>query len=154
MLSDDVYRAGLAASFAALKRAVEPWADVAMIDTAETADFARLSLIPHANGACPVEIMLRRDQFYDIALGSEFYEDCPVDTFDLFLPLIMAVTRGDVIQRRHLSAATGSERAIATIVTLPDGALWQRGHAHPAIANAIPDEATVFNDRSFLPYRR
>jgi hypothetical protein len=154
MLSDDVYRTRLAATYAMLKAAAAPFADIALIDSAATPDFARLSLIPNAAGACAVEIMLRADQLYDISLATEFYEDCPVTTFDLFEPLILAVTRGDVLQRRHLSAATGAERGIETIVSLPGGVVWTKGHVHSDVAAAIADERTLFQDRRFVPYRR
>lgn len=154
MLSDDIYRTQLAATFAALKRLAQPLSDVAHIDLAETADFARLSLIPKAVGACPVEVMLRADQAFDIQIGTEFYEDCPIQQFSSFEPLIAAIMRGDVVQRRHVSTATGMERSVETIVHLPDGTHWRRGHLHAQAAAAIPDGATVFDDRRFLPYRR
>ncbi len=153
MLSDDIYRSQLAETFETLKRAADPLRDVAHLDVAQTASFARLSLIPRAVGACPVEIMLRADQAYDIQIGSEFYEDCPIEGFAAFQPLIAAITRGDVVQRRHLSAATGAERSIETIVQLQDATTWRRGHVH-AGASAIDDEATVCEDRRVLPYRR
>ena len=153
MLSDDVYRKRLAATFSGLRAAAAPFADIALIDSAATPDFARLSLIPNATGACAVEIMLRADQLYDISLGTEFYEDCAVTNFDLFEPLILAITLGDVVQRRHISAATGAERGIETIVSLPGGVLWRKGHVHADLAYAIADQSTVFQDRRFVPYR-
>jgi hypothetical protein len=153
MLSDDIYRTQLAATVTALKRLAQPLSDVAHIEMVETGDFARLSLIPKSVGACPVEVMLRADQAFDIQIGTEFYEDCPIERFSSFEPLIAAITRGDVVQRRHVSVATGTERSVETIVSLPDGSSWRRGHLHTAAA-AIPDEATLFDDRRFLPYRR
>ena len=154
MLSDDVYRSELARSFASLKRATAPLADVAEIASAETPDFVRLSLLPHAAGACAVEIMLRADQLYDISVGAEFYEDCRIERFDLFEPLILAIARGDVVQRHHISSATGTERAIETIVPLPGGATWRKGHVHTLVAAAIAEASTVFEDRRYVPYRR
>ncbi len=154
MLSDDVYRSQLTTAFAALKRLAGELSDAAQAETAETRDFVRLALLPKAAGACAVEIMLRADQLYDIAIGNEFYEDCKVERFDLFQPLVTAITRGDVIQRHHISAATGTERSIETIVTLPGGEIWRKGHVHGSVAPAIPDAATLLKDRTFLPYRR
>ena len=154
MLSDDVYRSQLAATFARLQDAVAPFAPDAQIASAATPDYVRLSLVPHAAGACAVEVMLRADQLYDISVGTEFYEDCAVQRFDLFEPLILAITRGDVVQRRHISSATGTERSIETIVTLPGGQVWRKGYVHTDVAGAIDDEATVFADRRFVPYRR
>jgi hypothetical protein len=154
MLSDDVYRAKLTATFGDLKQATAPLADVALIDTVATPHFIKLALVPHATNACAVEIMVRADQFYDIALGTEFYEDCPVETFDLFGPLIFAVAAGDVIQRRHISRGTGTEREVETIVSMPGGRVWRKGHIHHRVAEVILDSDTVFTDRSFVPYRR
>ena len=140
MLSDDVYRSQLAATFADLKRAAEPFADVALIDSAATPDFVRLSLVPNADGACAVEVMLRADQLYDISLANEFYEDCKIQDFAQFEPLILAITRGDVIQRRTFSAATDTERAIDTIITLPNGQIWRKGHIHNDVPTAISSD--------------
>ena len=154
MLSDDVFRVKLRTTFAALERAVAPLETQAQLEIAQTPAYVRLSLIPHAIGACPVEIMLRADQFYDIAIASEFYEDCRIERLDLFEPLILAVADGNVIQRHHISAATGVQREIETIVTLPGGALWQKGYEDARFANAIPDDHTILRDRRFLPYRR
>ena len=154
MLSDDVYRTKLRATVKDLERAVAPLAAVAHVEITQTPDYARLSLIPFAAGACPVEIMLRSDQCFDIAVASEFYEDCRIDRLDLFAPLLLAISGGQVIQRHHLSAATGTERSIETIVTLPDGTLWQNGYVHERIANAIDADETLLRDRRFLAYRR
>ena len=154
MLSDDVFRGKLRAIVADLERAVAPLAANASVDIAQTPEHTRLALIPHTQGACPVEIMLRADQMYDIAIASEFYEDCRIERLDLFQPLLMAIADGNVIQRHHVSAATGAERAVETIVTLPGGALWQKGYEDARVAGAIGDEQTVLRDRRFLPYKR
>jgi hypothetical protein len=154
MLSDDVYRAQLGSTFEVLKRRVERYRDVAEIDSLATPEFVRLSIVPHAVGACPLEVMLRADQLYDISIGAEFYEDCRVQQFAVFEPLIVAVARGDIVQRHYVSVATGAERAIETIVTLADGQYWRKGHQHADVAGAIADDATLYSDRRFVPYRR
>ena len=154
MLSDDVFRSQLAGAFASLKQVAASFSDVARFDSAATPDFVRLSLIPDAAGACAVEIMLRADQHYDISLAAEFYEDRPIERFDLFEALILAVARGDVVQRHDLTVATGTERAVESIITLPGGQLWRHGYRHPGCADTSASDATVFRDRRFLPYRR
>jgi hypothetical protein len=154
MFSDDVYRAKLVATFEDLKAATRSLADVALIDAVSTPHFIKLALVPHASNACAIEIMVRADQHYDIALGTEFYEDCPVKAFDMFRPLIAAVTQGFVIQRRHISRATGTEQSVETIVTLPDGRVWRKGHHHANAMTATSDADIVCDDRNFLPYRR
>ena len=154
MLSDDVYRAKLRSTVNGLKTAAAPFADVAEVEITESADYSRLSMIPRTAGACPVVIMLRSDQQFDIALGAEFYEDCRLDRLELFEPLIQAVTSGNVIQRHYISTATGTEQAVETIVTLPDGSHWHKGHVLTRMANALSGGRALLEDRRFLPYRR
>ncbi len=153
MLSDDVFRSQLAMTFADLLRTAEGLADVADVGHSQTREFVRLSLLPHARGACAVEVMLRADQLYDISIGTEFYEDCSIQRFETFVPLIEAIAKGDVIQRRHVSAVTGTERSIETMVRLPGGDVWRKGHDY-RVASAIPDDGTVFDDRRYVAYRR
>jgi len=153
MLSDDVYRTQLTRTFADLVRNTAPLADVAEISHAQTSDYVRLSLLPFAQGACAVEIMLRADQLYDISIGTEFYEDCRIKRLDVFEPLIGAIVGGLVIQRRHLSAVTGVERGIETLVTLPSGEIWRKGHDY-LLASALSDDTTLYDDRRYVPYRR
>jgi hypothetical protein len=153
MLSDDVFRTLLSTTFADLLRTAERLSDVADVGHAQTREFVRLSLLPHARGACAVEIMLRADQLYDISIGTEFYEDCRIQRFETFVPLIEAIAKGDVIQRRHVSTVTGSERSIETLVKLPGGEVWRKGHDY-TVASVIPDDRTVFDDRRYVAYRR
>jgi hypothetical protein len=154
MLSDDVFRTRLAATFAELLKVAKALADVAEVSHVETARYVRLSLLPHAQGACPVEIMMRSDQLYDIEIGHQFYEDCPMVGFDEFVPLIEGIAKGDVVQRRHVSVATGAERSVETLVTLWRGMVWQKGHVHTDVALAIAEQDTVFENRRFVAYRR
>jgi hypothetical protein len=153
MLSDDVYRSQLSRTFTDLVACASALADVAEVSHAQTAEYVRLSLLPYARGACAVEIMLRADQLYDISIGTEFYEDCRIQRLDVFVPLITAIVEGHVIQRRHLSAVTGTERGIETQVTLANGETWRKGHDY-SVARGLADDHTVLDDRSFVPYRR
>lgn len=153
MLSDDVYRSQLSRTFADLVRETATLTDVAEVTHAQTGEYVRLSLLPYAHGACPVEVMLRADQFYDIAIGSEFYEDCRIEALGTFLPLIDAITHGHVVQRRYLSAVTDAELALETLVVLPDGQTWRKGHAFPGSPDPA-SERVVCEDRRFVPYRR
>lgn len=153
MLSDDVFRSQLTMTFTDLLQTAERLSDVADIGHAQTREFVRLSMLPHARGACAVEVMLRSDQMYDISIGTEFYEDCRIQSFGTFVPLIEAIAKGDVIQRRHVSAVTGTERSIETLVRLPGGEVWRKGHDY-TVASAIPDDRTVFDDRWYVAYRR
>jgi hypothetical protein len=154
MFSTDVYRSKLLATFEQLKAIATPLAKVALVDHLATPDFIKLALVPHAPNACAVELMLRTDQFYDIAIATEFYEDCPVENFDDFAPLIQAIAQGNVTQRRHTSRATGTERAIETLIRLPNGTHWRKGHVHPDTAPLIAESDTLTSTRNFVPYLR
>ncbi len=154
MFSTDVYRSKLLTTFEQLKAIAAPLTKVAFVDYLATPDFIKLALVPHAPNACAVELMLRTDQFYDIAIANEFYEDCPVENFDTFVPLIRAITQGNVAQCRHISRATSTERAIETIVTLSNGTVWRKGHVHADAAHSIAEADTLMSTRNFVPYQR
>jgi hypothetical protein len=151
VLSDDVYRAKLTKTFHDLKRFAATLTGVAHVDLQETPDFVKLSALPLAAGACPVEMMLRADQLYDIAIGTEFYEDCPIDDLGLFELLLAAVVRGDVVQRHTVSVATETHHAIETIVHMVGRAAWRRGHV---LGVCPPTGDVIARDRRFLPYLR
>ena len=154
MFSDDVYRTRLASVVTRLKQAVGTLQDVAVIDASETDSGARFSLSPKVAGACPLDLMLRSDQHFDIEIGQEFYEDCPIERLDLFEPLIHAIAEGRVIQRHHVSDLTGVPRGLETIVKLPDGEQWQRWHGQDPTLPPWTFGLTTLRDHSFLPYRR
>jgi hypothetical protein len=154
MFSTDVYRTKLLTTFEQLKALAQPLTGVALVDHVATPDFIKLALVPNVANACPVELMLRTDQLYDIAVGTEFYEDCPVDTFDDFAPLVRAIIEGNVTQRRHTSRATNTERAIETIVQLPNGTVWRKGHVHGDAGPVIAEADTLISTRNFVPYLR
>ncbi len=154
MLPDDVYRSKLSATVASIRRAVDCLngsADVALhVEAAKL----RLALSPHVKGACPLEVLVRADQHYDIEVGSEFYEDCEIGSFDDFPALIGAVARGDVVTRHYFSAATGSLAAVATVVSLGGGREWRREHGVFPPGRSFDPDTTLVKDRTFLPYQR
>lgn len=151
MLSDDVFRSRLQATIASLRYWVPTIADCARTLERETADFWRLAVTPAVEGACAFELMLHPSQRYDLAVAGETYEDRPVESLDLFLPLVEALVEGRVVQRRKTSLATGVTHDVETIVSLAPGKEW-RDHRHRADTPADTD--VVFDDRHFLPYRR
>jgi hypothetical protein len=160
MLSDDVYRSKLASAFAGIRRAADALSSVAEVEASEGPARLRLALNPRTPGACPLELMVRADQRYDIQIGTEFYEDCPVESIEDFEALISAVAAGDVVTRHYFSAATGQLRVVETVVRLPGPRLWKRGYTigqpgKTASAQADPSaDGSVVKDRNFLPYKR
>lgn len=154
MLPDDVYRSRMAATFAEVQRVVRALSDVAIVSARDETSRHRLTLQPSARGACPIELMVRIDQRYDIEIGSEFYEDCEVAEFSDFAALVQAVAEGDVVTRHTFSAATGSLRSVETVVRLPGGRRWSLGHVIAPGGSSADDADTIVKDRTFLPYRR
>lgn len=148
MYSDDVYRAKLRSTFADLQQALTRLDGYAKAAVDFSEQGARLTLTPHVTGACPVELMVRADQYYDIAVGAQLYEDLPVDRLEIFKPLILAIVDGAVVERHHLSALTGVETGHETIVTMPFGGRWIEG------SGARAGGERTAEDRLFLPYRR
>lgn len=156
MLSDDVYRSKFDAALANIARAVEELADVADIDARRERSNFRLALQPRMRGACPLELLLRADQRYDLQVGSEFYEDCEVHAFEDFEALVRAVASGRVVTRHYFSAATGSLRSVETVVMFADGRDWRKSHRIAGRDDGSNEGADgiLVKDRTFLPYRR
>jgi hypothetical protein len=153
MLSPDTYRARFDATIASLRAWTGFIADVARIEVSENPASWRLMLVPHTPQACPVELILRRDQLYDISISTETHEDLAIESMDAFLPLLEAVSDGRVLIRTRASQATGLVRAVETIVTQANGQLWQRVHLSLAGQRHGIAE-TVAQDRHFAAYRR
>ena len=111
-MSDDVYRTSLAPAMAKVRARAESFSDVAEIGYWEAPEFVRVCVLPQAHGACPFDLMVRANQKYDVQIGEEFYEDCPVTHLSLFDDLLAALAEGRLVQRRHVSVATGCAWAI------------------------------------------
>lgn len=150
MYSDDVYRAQLRSTFADLRQALALLEGAAKVSVEFSDQGARLMMVPFAKGACPVELMVRADQHYDIAVGAQLYEDRPVERLELFKPLILAIVDGAVVERVYTSALTGRETGRETIVTMPFGSRWSDGRG---VRQGEPAER-VAKVRQYLPYRR
>ncbi len=150
MLSDDTYRSRLAVAIAELRYWVPSISDAAEIEETETSAFWRLAVTPKLPQACPFELILRADQLHDILIAGESYENRPIGSLDIFLPLAQAITDGAVVQRRWFSSATGRPLSIETLVSLPGGATWREGERPPR----EQELAVEFRDRHFLAYRR
>ena len=153
MISDDAYRAKLQQTIAEIRAWKGFIADVARYEEYETDSAWGVALTPRTPGACPIELVLRNDQRFDITIGGETYEDVAIASLDLFLPMIQAVAEGRVITRFAASAATGLLRDVSTLVTLADGSVFTKCRANPDAA-FLPEPHLETRDTSYLPYRR
>lgn len=151
---DDRYRSKLQAAIASLEYWVPSITDCAWI--AETNDEAywRVNVEPHVAGACPFELVMRSDGYYDLMIASESYEDQPIDNLELFVPLAQAIANGDVTQRIYTSAATRMPLATETIVQLANGAVWQRRRKLATGLPSEPPHEAIARDHVFLPFKR
>jgi hypothetical protein len=155
MLQDDAFRAGLRTAIGRIKASLARLASVARIDETETASYWRIAVEPHAETACPFELIVHlQRQSFDIVIGPEAYESCSIDDQALLPAMVDAIVNGDVITRRWLSANTGAAYSVDTIVALPDGMDWLRSRLEGPAARAIPPASRLSEDHHYAPYAR
>jgi hypothetical protein len=112
-----------------------------------------MRLIPPIRNACPCELVLRRDQKFDIRIGEEAYEGLPIASPSLFLPLLQAVVAGNVVTRHWVSSTTGLAYSVETLVNLPDGTSWRGERRNPSAPE--PSELNLeCENHHYLPYFR
>jgi len=145
-IPDDVYAQQLQGTIEGLRYWVPSVIDVAHVSEESDSGYWRLHVAPRLAGGCPVEIVLRDNRSFDIAIAAESYEHREAMALSLFLPLVAAIIDGRVIQRRWFSTQTGALRGVESLVFLADGSVWRAG--------AAADGGSESRDRHFLPYRR
>ena len=153
MRAHDVFRAELTEAISRLRAFVDTLSDCAGVDQAETSDYWRLALRPRSPLACPVELILYRQQLWDAQIGDEEYVDRRIERTDLFPPLVEAIVAGRVVTRTWRTPGTGLLHSVETIVTLPDRTFTDERRNAP-VADVVPRAACVAADRHWLPYRR
>ncbi len=154
MLPDDLFSSRLQTTITALKYWAPSIADAARVEEGETGNFWKIAVTPFLAGACPFELILHFDQHYDVAVADEAYEGLPIESFDVFLPLVAAIADGRVVQRRWVSRLTGLERAVETLVMLVSGGIWREARGTAPARPSLDDDGTELRERNFLPYRR
>jgi hypothetical protein len=152
MLSDDIFKTRLHATIAGLEAWLAALRNITSAEIGVDEASWRAAVVPHVAAACPFELMLRVDQRFDLGLGGEIYEDQPIETLDLFQPLLAAVVAGRVIRRTWHTTATGTAVRLETIVHLPDGGSWIGTRQ----IVQLPTDARqqIMRDRHFAPYER
>ncbi|HMN38656.1 MAG TPA: hypothetical protein PKD49_13235 [Hyphomicrobium sp.] len=154
MYPDDVFRNELIA----VRRNLSDWAhalkDAAAFDIKEGAGYWRISARPATPGACPMTLVLRDDQKFDLALAGERFEDREIDDFALFAAIGEAVAAGRVDFIRTWSAATGALMSVQTRVTFKDGSAWSQTRRAGPLKNTPVTDEDVESIEPFLPYAR
>ncbi len=152
MLPEDVFRARLDRAITGLRQWRDAHTDCAHAEEEHTSEFWRLRIQPMAAGTCPVEVVLHHRQTCDLAIDGEYYEDRAADELERLLPMVTAISVGDVLKRVLKSANTGTSLAIETVIRLPKGDVWKADRwLH---ADAVAPRRLIREDRWFLPYRR
>lgn len=151
MLPDDTYRAEVERTVAAVEDWCRRIADAADCEIESAPTFWRLRARPKAPSACPFEVILHRDQTWDLAIGPETYESVDELPLSRLLPMIEAIASGHVVTRTIRSPVTGRSLAIETIVAPGEPDTWQRTRV---LDTAPAGTASVHQDRRYLPYRQ
>lgn len=152
MYPNDVFRNELSAVTRALSDWADRWRDAATFDIKEGIGYWRISARPSTPGACPMTLVLRNDQKFDLALAGERFEDRNIDDFALFGALAQSVSAGRVELIQTQSALTGGLKSIETRVTLDDGAVWSQTRKAGALQNEPEADGEVQCVEPFLPY--
>ncbi len=153
MQPQDVYNRQYEATTAALDRWLTTITDVAAIDKERTADYWRVQIRPFQLNACPVELMISRNQTFDIDIGSESLTRQPVKDLTLLQGLLLAVASGNLILRTWSAQATGAELTREIRAHLEDGREWSMRRLLHA-GSAATELSAVARDRVFVAYRR
>lgn len=153
MLPDDVYRRSFDAARDQLVAFARHVADAADVEQEATDDFVRIRLRPHAATACPVEVILhRQNQAYDIQFGAgDSYEG--VRTGGDLTPLVSlldAVVEGRLVTRAFCRAATAQPIASGVIVAPAVGLPISFGETDE---RRLGDDV-IRRERHWAPYRR
>lgn len=114
---------------AALLAWAETLRDVAEVTIETTPAFWRLRLDPCANGPCPVELILHRNQTFDVMIAAEAYEGEALrglGDLEAMEPLLAAIVAGNVTTETVRSSATDRLLTITTVVGPAAAPLFQR----------------------------
>lgn len=153
MQPQDVYNRLFDSTTAALDKWLATIGEVAAVDTERTSDYWRVQIRPYQLNACPVELMIARNQTFDIDIGSESLARQPVKDLTLLQGLLHAVADGNVVLRSWSAQATGAELTREIRAHLDDGREWSMRRLLHA-GSAATELSAVARDRVFVAYRR
>lgn len=156
MLADDIFRRELAAVTSELLTWAPTQRSVARVEIREGHGYWSLSAHPLTPGACPVTLVLRFDQYFDLALDGDRFENRPVENYRLFPPMLAAIAAGKVERRHFVSAETGALAAQDMRIHLPDRIFT---FERPSTARTAPtsnhaSSELVCKTQMYLPYAR
>ena len=152
MLAEDIFRN----RFTDLVTRLEAWAlayrDTGNMDTKQGMGFWRVIARPATPGACPVTLVLRDDQKFDLSIAGDLFEDRAIEDFALFPGLLEAIAQGRVERTHYACALTGTPLGHETRVLLEDGRSW--GERRLRNGARLEGGGVLEERERFLPYRR
>lgn len=151
MLADDTFRSELAVLINKLTSWAEAQREAGAVDIRSGNGFWSVSTRPATQGACPIALVLRSDQKFDLAIGPERIEDRQINDFGFFPKLVKAVSEGLVERKVHTCALTGAKLSHELRVLLGGGEVWSEGQrsSSPVLGERVLEET-----RRYLPYVR
>jgi len=149
MLPPDQFDRRFDTVLAALVAWADRLRDVAEVTTETAPAFWRLRLDPLAIGPCPVELILHRNQTFDVMIAAEAYEGEPLADLDAIEPILAAIVAGNVATKTVRSTATGRLLTTTTVVGLAATPLFERTRN-----TGVPVGAGIVAVRHYPPYRR
>lgn len=153
MSDDDAFRSRLQVTIAALRYWVPAVSDAARIEERDSDGAWHLTVRPLFKAACPFTLTLSTNRTWGLSINGVTYSDQPIETLDMFQPLVEAISEGRVVHRRWISVNTGLETQVETIVDLGNDQTWTGEHFIVGQPHR-GDEGVVSQDHHFLPYRR
>lgn len=153
MQPQDVFNRAFDVATAELDRWLTAQASVASIDRESRPWYWRARIRPHVANACSAELMLSRNQTFDLEIGDEGLASQPISDFSLYLPLLQEVAAGNVVIRSWSALATGGILTREAIVTLPGGQFWSIRRFISA-GTVGTESSAVARDQHYVPYRR
>lgn len=154
MLPDDAFREQLEQTLIDLEAWAREMRDCADIEITASEQYWRMSVRPHFPNACPFELLIHRNQTFDLGLGGQHYEKKPVERWDLFLKLAQAIAAGRVDRIETRNALTGVLIAIAMRVEIAEGWNWLGRHTVLKRSLNALEQSEERQTFRFLPYRR
>lgn len=154
MLPDDVFRARLEETLIELETWANATRDCADVNVTASERYWRMIVKPYFAYACPFELLLNRDQTFDLSLDQEVYHNKPIKRFDLFLNLAIAIAAGRVEKIETRNALTGVLIAIAMRIEITDGWDWIGSRTVLKKSLHALEQAEECTTSRYLPYRR
>lgn len=153
MASDDSFRQRLQHVISALEswaKEMQPYAD---IEYGPINGAWHIHAVPHAETACPFEIILRPDRKFDLVVGGQTFEDQPLDVLTDIPQMVRAISNGRVLIRHWTSSSTGLEYKVEASIDIPGSDEGDFVRENPDAPSNEETELIAFVE-GFAPYRR